>query len=64
MAENIEVQKSLIDQITEEMFVRLGGNEAFDAETLQVLKELAERGDLSKAVQVAKIIKAQTGGQP
>ncbi len=64
VVKNVELQKSLVEQIIEEMFASLEGKEPFTPPTIQALKELAQRGDLSKATQVAKIIKAGFGGQP
>ncbi len=62
MVEEIAVQKSLVEQIFDEMFASIEGQEEFDAQTIQRLKQLAISGDFKKAMQVAKAIKPESGG--
>ena len=51
------VQKSLVDEILDEMFATLEKREEFDKSTIDGLKELALSGELKKAPQVIKVIK-------
>ena len=62
MAKKIKVESSLVEQIFDEMFARIEGKNEFDPQTVQRLKETAQKGDLSKATQVAKAIKVEPGG--
>lgn len=57
MTEETVIQKSLIEQIFDEMFASIEGREEFDAPTIQKLKQLAVSGDLMKATQVTEAIK-------
>ena len=47
-------QKSLIDQIIDEMFVSIEPLEEFDDQIIQQLKELASSGSLSKPKKVTE----------
>lgn len=62
MAKKIKVESSLVEQIFDEMFAKIEDKNEFDPRIVQRLKELAQRGDLSKATQVAKAIKVEPGG--
>jgi hypothetical protein len=61
MTEETLIQKSLVEQILDEMFASIEGREEFDAQTIQTLKQLAVSGDLKKATQVTKAIKLAAG---
>ena len=61
MAEE-NVQKSLVQQILDGMFADIEQLQEFDADVLERLKHLAARGDLKKAPQVIRAIKAASGG--
>jgi hypothetical protein len=56
------VQKSLVEQILDDMFANIEELEEFDAELLQKLKQLAVSGNLKKAPQIIRAIKAASGG--
>ncbi len=58
MTKETTIQKSLVEQILDEVFATIEGREEFDAPTIQKLKQLAISGDLRKAPQVAKAIKS------
>jgi hypothetical protein len=51
-------QEPLIEQIFDEMFRTLEERDEFDAVLLDELKDLARRGELRKAAQVTKVIRA------
>ena len=57
MKDDTIIQKSLVDQIIDEMFLKIEGEAIFDAETLKNLKELATRGKLKKPADLTKAIK-------
>jgi len=62
MGEKI-VQKSLVEQILDDLFANIEKLEEFDAHTLQRLKQLAASGNLKKAAQVIQAIRfASSGG--
>lgn len=56
------VQKSLVEQILDDMFANIEQQEAFDPDTVQRLKQLAASGNLKKAAQVIRAIKSASGG--
>ncbi|NQE05923.1 hypothetical protein C5S32_08630 [ANME-1 cluster archaeon GoMg1] len=62
MTEETIIQKSLVEQIFDEMFASIEEREEFDAQTIQKLKQLTVSGDLKKATQVTKAIKLASGG--
>ena len=62
MTEETIIQRSLVEQIFDEMFASIEGREEFDAQTIQKLKQLAVSGDLKKATQATKAIKLASGG--
>ena len=55
-------QKSLIEQILDDMFANIEEREEFDADTIQKLKQLAKSGGLKKAPRVIRAIKSVSGG--
>ncbi len=57
MADEIAVQRSLLEKIFDEMFEGIEGQEEFDVQTIQKLKQLAASDDLKKAAEVIKAIK-------
>ena len=61
MTEGTSVEKSLVDQILDEMFSKIEGRSEFDARTVQRLRDLAARGDLKRAAQVTLAIKSEGG---
>ena len=58
MPQGIVVQKSLVEQILDNMFASIAQKEEFDVDTIRRLKKLAERGDLKKAPRVAEAVKS------
>lgn len=59
MSVSTEIQKSITDQIFDELFTRLQEHEEFDASTIDKLQKLAQQGDLKKAQQVVNVIKVK-----
>jgi hypothetical protein len=57
MTEEPPVQKSLIEQILDEMFSKIEGVEEFDERTTQQLKQLASSGDFNKIEEIKKVIR-------
>lgn len=57
MTTNRELQKSILDEIFDEFFSLLQEH-GFDADVIEKIEQLAQSGDLKKAVQVVKVIKA------
>ena len=62
MEEEITIQKSLVEQILDEMFVQLEGRVEFDTTTTQRLRQLTISGNLSKVTQVTEAVKAASEG--
>jgi len=62
MEEEITIQKSLVEQIFDEMFVQLEGRVEFDTTAIQKLRQLTISGNLSKATRVTEAIKAASEG--
>jgi len=58
----ILIQKSLIEQIFDDMFSNIEGRKEFDVQTIQKLRQLAICGDLKKVPQVTEAIKSASGG--
>jgi hypothetical protein len=57
MQEDKSIQKSLVDQIYDELISNLKGKENFDDELIKKIKELADSGDLKKQVKLQGILK-------
>ena len=57
MTAEATIQKTLVEQVFDEMFTSIEGREEFDTLTIQKLKQLAMSGDLAKATQVTKAIR-------
>lgn len=57
MAEDNAANKSLTDQIVQDMLTALEGTAEFDKTTIEQLVQLAEKGELKKHAQVSKVIK-------
>ena len=58
MTDHQHTQKSLTDEILDEMFTTLEEQrEQFDRATIDGLKQLAQAGELKKASQIIKTIK-------
>ena len=64
MAEETIIQKSLVEQILDEMFTKIEGQEEFGTQTIQNLRQLAASGGLKKPQQIAKVIKSVSGEKP
>lgn len=64
MAKDIIIQKSLVEQILNEMFITLEGRDEFDTRIIQRLKELAVSGNLNKVKKVAESINSAPGETP
>lgn len=62
MVEETSGQKSLVEQILDEMFTIIEGREEFDIPTIEKLKQLVIGGNLTKAKQVAEAIKSASEG--
>jgi len=62
MTKETKIEKSLVEQILDEMFLAIERREEFDDETIERLKELVSRGGLNKPQQVTSAIKSSTGG--
>jgi hypothetical protein len=62
MVEETSGQKSLVEQILDEMFTIIEGREEFDIPTIEKLKQLVISGNLTKAKQVAETIKSASEG--
>jgi hypothetical protein len=62
MTEETPIQKSLVEQILDEMFANIEGREEFDVQMIQKLKQLAANDGLRKAPQVVKTIESPPGG--
>lgn len=56
------MEKTLVDQIINEMFAMLEGQSDFDAKILENFKLLAKDGDLKKVPCVTKAIKSEQEG--
>ena len=54
---------SLTDQILDTLFLSLENQEGFDADLIQQLRILSKKGDMSKAQQVAGVLKIIQGVQ-
>ena len=61
MPEDTQIEKPILEQILDEMFSKLEANADFAPEAIQMLRQLAVRGDLKKPAQVSKAIQAQSG---
>ena len=46
MADQTEIQKSLVEQIFDEMLTVLEGREEFNSQSVEIIKRLAKNGDL------------------
>jgi hypothetical protein len=58
MSKGVQVEKSLLEQIYDEMLETLGDDAAFDQSTLDALQELIRTNGLSKPAQIINIVKA------
>ena len=57
MGEENAIEKPLIEQILDEVFVIIEVRGEFDTATIEKLKQLVKSGDLTKAKQVDKAIR-------
>lgn len=60
--EETTVQKSLVEQIFDEMFTSIEGQREFDDQTIQKFRQLAISGGLKKPAQVTNAIKSASEG--
>lgn len=58
MSDNLFYQKSLIEQIYDEMFSRIGRRDEFDLQTVQNLRRLFGEGKLVGVSQIVEAVKA------
>lgn len=61
MTERDAPEPSLLEKIIADTFQSLETSDAFNANTLRALRELANTGKLSHAKAVEKVLKRQTG---
>ncbi len=61
MTEQDPIPQSLVEQIFEKTFAHLKGQESFDDQLLEMLRELAVCGDFSKPAQISRIVKSAPG---
>ena len=61
MPDDSGLEKSVLEQIVDEMFTSLDCKDPFDAHSVDLLKQLAQKGDLSKASRVQAAIRADQG---
>ena len=57
MTENSEIEKSLVEQIYDDLFERLEKLEEFDAKLITKLKNEAHAGNLDKPRKLAAVLK-------
>ena len=58
MADQGSIQKSLVEQIFDELFSVIEGREEFDSETIASIRQMVEKGNLKKAAQVVDGLKS------
>ena len=58
MVKDTAIQKSLVEQIFDEILIILEKRDEFDAHTIQRIKALAISGNLNKVKKVAESIKS------
>jgi hypothetical protein len=63
MAQEVVIQKSLVDQILDDMFSSIQGRDEFDEHTIRELRRLAASADLGKATHVIRAIKSTPEGE-
>ena len=61
MRQEAPIQKTLIEQIFDEMFTNIERKKEFDEEIIKKLKQLAISGNLKKASHVIKVIRSASG---
>lgn len=59
MEESKNPSKSLVDQIIDEMLVKIEKQEGFDSITFTQIKELANNGDLKNVTKVIEALRCQ-----
>lgn len=57
MTDNIKIQKSLLEQIYDELITNLADKENFDAELIKKLKELSISGEIKRPTTLQSILK-------
>ncbi len=62
MADNYDVPRSLIEQITDELASRLKDKDGFDADLIEKIKELADSGELKKRPKLVSLLKPEGEG--
>jgi len=63
MKEEKHIEKSLLEQIFDEMFANIEGRKEFDTQTLGKLRGLAAKGGLNKFVEINEAIKPTPRGE-
>jgi hypothetical protein len=64
MPEDTQIEETILEQILDEMFTKLEASANFDPVVIQMLRQLASKGDLKKPAQVAKAIQAHAEVRP
>jgi hypothetical protein len=62
MVKKASIQKSLVEQILDQMFIDIEKRAEFNTSLIQNLEQLASAGELTKAKQVIEAIKGLTEG--
>jgi len=57
MTDNIKIQKSMLEQIYDELITNLADKENFDAELIKKLKELSISGEIKRPTTLQSILK-------
>jgi hypothetical protein len=57
MADNNVIQKSLVEQIYDELITRLDNKEGFDEELIQKIKDLSNSDELKKPAKLQSVLK-------
>lgn len=58
MVDQNPIQKSLVEQIFDEMFSVIEKHEEFDSKTTESLRQLVDKGSFKKAAQVVQGLKS------
>lgn len=57
MEKEVIIEKSLVNQVLDELIIRIEKKDEFDTAIIQKLRELATSGDLTKAERIREAIK-------
>ena len=61
MPDDTQIEKPILQQILDDMFSKLEGNSDFDPQTVQSLKQLADKGDLRNPLRYQRQSKSDRG---